>query len=414
MPLPVYNTAMPSNALVSVLHRLVLLRAVTISAYVAAVLFAVLVFKWSLPLLSLGFVCLLLMAYNLLSVLRLRLARKRGYAITAGEVARQLSIDILGHGLWLFFIGGASNPFTALFLLPLVIAAATLPARFVWPLTGLTLLTYSTLLVWYLPLPLSEESMAQAFFLHTLGMWLAFVAAALIVAGLVTRIGQQLRSQERALAEAREAGLRHQQVLGLGLQAAGAAHRLGTPLATMTVLVDELSDEHSENPSLRADLDLLRQQLQACRAELGRLRAGCEQPLPQTVDTALLGLLEDWRVVRPAAQTEVAVLGAQPPVMAWSFDLRQALLNLLDNAADASTAWQRVSLDWTEHQLRIRIEDRGPGFDGVVIEPRRGGLGMGIALAVSAVERCGGKVVWQKRAEGGTAVDVSLPLAEAA
>lgn len=400
---------MPPNALVSVLHRLVLLRALTITAYVAAILFAVFVFEWGLPLLSLGLVCLLLMAYNLFSLLRLRLARRHGYAITAGEVARQLAMDILGHGLWLFFIGGASNPFTALFLLPLVIAAATLPARFVWPLTALTLATYSALLVWYLPLPLSEESLAQAFFLHTLGMWLAFVAAALIVAGLVTRIGQQLRSQERALAESREAGLRQQQVLGLALQAAGAAHRLGTPLATMTVLVDELRAERQDDAQLAADLELLQQQLQACRTELGRLRADGEQPAAQPADLALLALMDDWRVVRPAARTEVQILGNEPPTVVWPFALRQALLNLLDNAADASPDWQRIALDWSAAQLKITISDRGPGFDGKVPQGTGEGLGMGVALAVSAIERCGGSVRWQTPAEGGTAVEVCLP-----
>ncbi|WP_374537834.1 ATP-binding protein [Chitinimonas taiwanensis] len=400
---------MPPNALVSILHRLVLLRALTITAYVAAILFAVFVFEWGLPLLSLGLVCLLLMAYNLFSLLRLRLARRHGYAITAGEIARQLAMDILGHGLWLFFIGGASNPFTALFLLPLVIAAATLPARFVWPLTALTLATYSALLVWYLPLPLSEESLAQAFFLHTLGMWLAFVAAALIVAGLVTRIGQQLRSQERALAESREAGLRQQQVLGLALQAAGAAHRLGTPLATMTVLVDELRAERQDDAQLAADLELLQQQLQACRTELGRLRADGEQPAPQPADLALLALMDDWRVVRPAARTEVQILGTAPPTVVWPFALRQALLNLLDNAADASPDWQRIALDWSAAQLKITISDRGPGFDGKVSVGAGEGLGMGVALAVSAIERCGGRVRWQTPAEGGTAVEICLP-----
>lgn len=400
---------MPPNALVSILHRLVLLRALTITAYVAAILFAVFVFEWGLPLLSLGLVCLLLMAYNLFSLLRLRLARRHGYAITAGEIARQLAMDILGHGLWLFFIGGASNPFTALFLLPLVIAAATLPARFVWPLTALTLATYSALLVWYLPLPLSEESLAQAFFLHTLGMWLAFVAAALIVAGLVTRIGQQLRSQERALAESREAGLRQQQVLGLALQAAGAAHRLGTPLATMTVLVDELRAERQDDAQLAADLELLQLQLQACRTELGRLRADGEQPAPQPADLALLALMDDWRVVRPAARTEVQILGTAPPTVVWPFALRQALLNLLDNAADASPDWQRIALDWSAAQLKITVSDRGPGFDGKVPLGAGEGLGMGVALAVSAIERCGGRVRWQTPVEGGTAVEICLP-----
>ncbi|HEY9104462.1 ATP-binding protein [Chitinimonas sp.] len=394
------------TARLAILERLLQLRLLTVGAYVVATLCALFVFHWPVPWFTLGFICLLLLAYNGLSLLRLRLGQ-RGVQIPPAEIARQLAVDIIGHALWLFFLGGATNPFTALFLLPLIIAAASLPGRFVWPLTTLTLVCYTVLLAWYQPLPISEASLAQAFFLHTLGMWLAFVAAALIVAVLVAHIGLQLRSSERALAAAREGGLRQQQVVGLAIQAAGAAHRLGTPLSTLTLLVDELLAERAGDAALTADLRLMQQQLQACRAELGRLRADPDTPPPQPADAAMLTVLDDWRLVRPQARVEYAVLGeGTPPQLVLPFALRQALMNLLDNAADASPDWQRLVLDWQGSLVRVRIEDAGPGFDGQVLETQ--GLGMGVTLAVSALERAGGQLNWLKRAAGGTCAEVRL------
>ncbi|GAB3262536.1 ActS/PrrB/RegB family redox-sensitive histidine kinase [Chitinimonas naiadis] len=397
---------MPPSALLLTLHRLIQLRALTVAAYVLATLCALFVFDWPVPWFTLGFLCLLLMAYNGLSLWRLRLARD-GVVLPAAEIARQLAVDIIGHALWLFFLGGATNPFTALFLLPLTIAAATLPGRFVWPLTALTLACYSLLLVWYQPLPISERGLTQAFFLHTLGMWLAFVAAALIVAGLVAHIGRHLRANERALADAREAGLRQQQVMGLAIQAAGAAHRLGTPLATLTLLVDELIAERSSDEALVTDLRLMQQQLGACRAELGRLRANPAVPAPQAADVAMQAVLDDWRLVRPQARAEYVVQGAGvPPMLSLPFALRQALLNLLDNAADASPDWQRLTLDWSNGLVHLRLEDAGAGFDGKVQQTQ--GLGMGVTLAISALERAGGELHWLPRPQGGTCAHILL------
>ncbi|WP_269531441.1 ATP-binding protein [Chitinimonas sp. BJYL2] len=400
------------TALTTTLHRLVLLRGLTITAYALAMALAGWVLDWALPLVSLAFICLLLLAYNGFTFVRLRLARK-GAAVSEGEIARQLAVDIVGHGMWLFFLGGATNPFTAWFLLPLTIAAASLSARFVWLLTLLTVLTYSTLLIWYQPLPIPDAVIGQAFFFHTLGMWIAFVAAAIIVASLVARIGRQLRDNERALMAAREAGMRQQQVMGLAIQAAGAAHRLGTPLATMTVLVDELRASRADDADLQADLTVLAQQLAACRTELQRLRDDNEHPEPRHADAAILAVLDDWRVVRPDARMEYRVLGTDtPPRVILSFGLRQALLNLFDNAADASPEWQCLTLDWSASRLRLILEDAGPGFDGSVgepAEPSAEGLGVGVALSVSAIERAGGQLSWLRRDGGGTRVQIELP-----
>ncbi|GLR12621.1 two-component sensor histidine kinase [Chitinimonas prasina] len=401
---------MPHTALLAILRRIVLLRGLTLCAYASAMLLAVLLFRWQLPLLSLGFICLLLLAYNGFSLWRLRLAQG-GVAVSEGEIGRQLAMDICGHSLWLFFLGGATNPFTAWFLLPLTIAAASLPGRLVWPLTALTIACYSLLLLWYQPLPLNESDLAQAFFLHTTGMWVAFVAAALIVAGLVARIGQQLRANEQALAAAREAALRQQQVLGLAIQAAGAAHRLGTPLATLTLLTDELLAEQAGQGQLADDLRLMQRQLQACRSELQRLRAEADASAPQPADSAVAMLLEDWQVVRPKARLDYQLLGlGEPPRLMLDFALRQALLNLLDNAADASPDWQGVMLDWSAHGVQLDIADAGPGFDGKPVGDTVAGLGMGLALAISALERVGARLDWLARPQGGTCVRVVFPL----
>ncbi|MFC4160354.1 ATP-binding protein [Chitinimonas lacunae] len=391
------------------LVRVLWLRWITLSLHLGAAVLAIWGFGLVLPWPGLLLNAVALAVYGLATLVRLRLAPR--FPVPAAEVGRQLAVDLVGHAVWLYFLGGATNPLTAWFLLPLAIAAASLPSRQVWLLTGLTVVAYSLLLTFYLPLPIPDAALAQAFYLHTLGMWLAFVGAALILAGLVARIGRQLREREAELAGAREAALRDQQLFGIALQAAGAAHRLGTPLATLTLLVDELRHEHAAQPTLKADLDLMAEQLAACRGELARLRADGDVPVPRPADQAVRELLDDWRLVRLQVQAELSLPPGAAPAVAWGFALRQALLNLLDNAADASPDWQGLQLDWAADRIVLAVEDAGPGFDGRVVE--RQGLGVGVALAVSAIERAGGRVAWLARPGGGTRVEVELPSREA-
>lgn len=387
------------------LKRVLWLRWITLTLYAATTLLAIWGFELRLPWPALLLTGTALGVYGVATLGRLRLAPRLN--VPAAEVARQLAVDLLGHAIWLYFLGGATNPLTAWFLLPLAVAAASLPSRQVWLLTALTVFAYSLLLPFYLPLPIPESALGQAFYLHTVGMWLTFVGTALILAGLVARIGRQLREREAELACARETALRDQQLFGLALQAGGAAHRLGTPLATLTLLVDELRHDPGDPAQLKADLDLMAEQLAACRAELARLRADGDAQAPRPADQAVSELLEDWRLVRPRACAELNLPEGEAPAVAWGFGLRQALLNLLDNAADASPDWQALRLDWNAAAVRLAVEDAGPGFDGRVVESQ--GLGVGVALAVSAIERAGGRVAWLTRAGGGTRVEIELP-----
>ncbi|MDK2125960.1 sensor histidine kinase [Parachitinimonas caeni] len=410
----------PSSPNTENLRRLVLVRAATITLQCVLVGFAVVVLKFTLPIAPLLLVSCLLMMFNGFTVLRLRHAR-HGWTVPNGEIALQLAVDITAHATWLFFLGGGTNPMVSWFLVPLAVAAAMLPSRLTWLLTLYTLTIYGLLLFYYMPVSGPVGAPERAFQFHTVGMWLSFVVAALIVAGLVARIGAQLRKRDRELALAREDDLRNEQLMGVAILAAGVAHRLATPLNTMTLLVEEMQSEVGEAGPLSQDLNLLHKQLAGCKQILGLLRAQADSPKPCPVTQAIPALLDDWQLLRPNARPILRVLGIDAaPMCVWDFSLRQAMLNLLDNAADAAEGQSvEIEVDWRGDRLILAILDRGPGFDGRAARHADGafmtskaklGMGVGIHLANASIEKAKGSLRWLQRAGGGTRTEIVLPL----
>ncbi len=152
------------------------------------------------------------------------------------EYALQLACDLFIHSALLYFSGGSTNPFVSYYLVPLTIAAVTLPWRYSVVLSGIALTLYtSALLAQFYPLqtfPIAREN------LQVYGMWLSFALSAAVITFFAARMAEELRRQEELRAIRREEGLRDQQLLAVATQAAGAAHELGTPLATMSVLLE--------------------------------------------------------------------------------------------------------------------------------------------------------------------------------
>ena len=170
----------------------------------------------------------------------------------------------------------------------------------------------------------------------------------------------------------RNRALRHEQILAMGTLAAGAAHQLGTPLATMAVVLHEAELAHGDQPELGEDLRLLRQQvderkkiLSQTLASAGQARDAASKEL--SLDAYLERLLEDWRLIRPRVAINAWLAGPRPaPQIATDRTLEQALLNLLDNAADASPDGIELHADWNDSMLRIDILDWGPGIDDAI------------------------------------------------
>jgi len=421
---------------VSALERLLTLRWVTLATQISLIALISVGWKMPLPLAPMLAGIAFLFLINLATAWRLRHVG----TVSDQELFAQLCFDVGTLAWLLYFAGGSSNPFASLLLLPMTIAAVVLPRRFGWYLAGLSLAAYSLLLFFNQPLPPPEGSLktldqllaetcgvggahagqGDGFALHIAGMWLNYILSSLIIIVFLSRQAMALRQQERLLQQTREKSLRQEKVLALGLQAAGAAHKLGTPLSTMAVLVSELEQDLPPGEN-RDQLRLLRQQLQRCKGILADMVAAGETRPPLGADQWVRGLMNEWRLLRPEVRLQALEIGNDepPPLIAADRSLDQALQNLLDNGANASPESLRLQLDWDRNQLEIRILDAGRGIDSHLasllgrdfIRQEKGeGLGIGFFLTNATIEHLGGTVEISKRQPRGSCIRICLPL----
>ncbi len=341
--------------------------------------------------------------------------------VPAGELFGQLCVDLTALAVLLYLSGGAANPLISLLLVPVAVAALSLPGRLTAVVTVLAVLAYSLLTRFYLPLAIDD--VARAARLHLAGMWLTFVVSAVMIAWFVARMTESVRQRDLHLAAAREQALRDERVVALGALAAGAAHELGTPLATIAVLVGELERDPSLDADARADLMLVRDQVLLCKGIISGMaqRGGAarmESLQAQDAGDWLRGVLARWQAMRPRASAAIHVAGrGEAPRQAFDPALEQAVANLLNNAADAADDEIRVELDWDAAWLRLTVCDHGPGFAAQVLHrggrealpASHGGAGIGLLLAFSAVERGGGRIVLDNPPVGGARARIELP-----
>ncbi len=297
----------------------------------------------------------------------LRLVRPR--PVTNTELFIQLNVDVLVLSLLLYYAGGSTNPFVSLYLLPLVIAAATLPAAHTWAMAAITTCCYSLLMVYRIPLPHNHQDMDNAFGTHVLGMWLGFVISAVVVAYFVVRMAQAVRSRDALLVQVREEILRNERIVALGTQATGAAHELGTPLSTMAVVIGELQHDSNNPHDLRESLTLLDEQVRACRRILDKILRGAQDSGAtklQTADQFVMEVLDEWQLLRPTAQYQINLTGPAA-ILNVDVTLRAALINLLNNAADASTQTIEISAQQEKSNFILAIRDYGQGLSEEVV-----------------------------------------------
>lgn len=386
-----------------------------------------------LPVLPLGLAIGALGLFSLIAWWRLKHTKQTQQAISQLELLLQLLGDMLALSVLFYFSGGYSNPFIWMFLLPITVAAVALRAAYAWLIASLCIGSYTLLMFFHVPLShlhlhaqLADQDSVQLD-IHLLGMWIGFVVSSVIVAIFIARIGQSLRDHDKTIAAVREQALESERMLALGTLATSAAHELGTPLATMAVVAKELSRDYADQAALLQQLTLMQKQIARCKeilssitrnAGLARAEAGSGLPLNDFIHEAL----QRWRDTRPATELVVhlAELGATP-VVSRDRTLTQALLNLLDNAADQSPA--RISFDaqWTDKLLTLHIRDFGKGLSAETQQKigtpffsskATEGMGLGVYLTQTTLARYDGELSYHNHAEGGVLTTVKLPLAK--
>ncbi len=414
-----------SNSLANISAARQNLRRLTNIRYIALVgqIFALYYFTQIYPLgLPIGTINTLVIGFAIINLLT-QWRSHWSKTISEMEFGAHLLIDISALTVLLYFSGGATNPFISYYLVPISIAAISLPMAMTWAITGLSILAYSALLVYYQPFSQLPSHHGNAGFnLHITGMWINFALSAGLITYFVVRMAAALRLQEAELNTQREEQMQDEQLLAIATLAAGAAHELGTPLNTMKLLIDNLAEEVSD-PEQRQDVATLNQQIARCRKTLQSLVHAAsiieEGSSPTPVATYIEGLLDNWLLIRPDIKPEMNIDSNSPTISACFHPvIQQSLLNLLNNAVEASPEQVEVNIHWDEHCLYLDIRDYGPGISPRQIEKmgkpipsdKPGGLGLGLFLTHSSLNRHGGQVSLLNADGGGLLTSVVLPL----
>ncbi|MGC1547051.1 MAG: ATP-binding protein [Rhodanobacter sp.] len=398
------------------------LRLCAIAGQSVAVVFSALWMRMNIPLLPLLVGIGLLAVFAVFASWRL----SQPWPVREWETIGHITADTLVLGYLLYFTGGAGNPFVTLLLVPIALSAAALSVRAILWVALIAGLAYLLLLRWYVPLPLPlEDGMHGGFSLHVIGMGVNFVITALLLAFFTNRLAHAVRLQEQEMQRVRERALRDEGILAIATQAAGAAHELNTPLSTMRTLLPELRREHATDAVLAEDLTLLENQVERCRGILREMVAFGKAQLSQeperiTVAAFIHGCVERFSLLRPEAELDLQVDDSIVDiVLRIPPGLRHALLNLLNNAVDASALcdsqivqlYVRREAGW----LELIVRDHGPGFTATGAPAvlgqtgKQSGLGIGLALTEATAERLNGELT-TRNTNDGAEMCLRLPL----
>jgi two-component system sensor histidine kinase RegB len=415
------DTAGPAGAL----RLLFWLRMVAIASQLAAIATAYFVLAGPLPLTELGLAIGALALWNALNYGSVHAER----TVQDGEVALHLAVDIAVFTAVLYFTGGPTNPFVSLYLVPISLAATSLPQAHAWLTGALCGAGYAFLWWRSVPLPRVDTRFGSDFDLHLAGMWVNFVIAAVLIVLFVGRMAWLVRQRDRELAAMREQSLRDQQIIELGTLAAGTAHELNTPLSTLAILIEEL-EETAATPEQRRQLAVMQGEIRVINERLNRIAGGVGADRSTgarhvELRVLLTELLEQWADSHPHTDLDVAydMSYDRLPIVAEA-TIEQAIRNVLDNAAHATLAngGERIEvlIRVVGTRLEIAVADQGAGLDPAIrdavglkiVSTKEHGLGIGLLLSRAALQRFGGRLELTTRPAGGVEAHIHLPLEE--
>lgn len=396
------------------LDTLVRLRWLAIVGQSLAVVFVAFGLGFQTPLVETAAVILVAVLLNLALVYGFA-ANHRFSARTSAII---LGLDIIQLSALLFLTGGLQNPFAMLFLAPVMVSAATLPLRNTMLLGLVAYAMASLLAAFHLPLPWQAGTAFVLPEIYVAGVWAAILVSLAFIGVYTWKVAEEARQLSAALAATELVLAREQHLTAIDGLAAAAAHKLGTPLATITVVAKELDLQAEKTHPFKDDIVLLRQEAQRCReiltniTSLGRDEGG---PLGEV----LLGqLIEEMAAPyrNGEIKIEVTLTGADPQArLTRSPGLVYSIGNLIDNAVGFARSKVVVSGRWTASEIVLSLSDDGPGFTPDVLQrlgdpyvtTRRqrlretsgrrhtgGGLGLGLFISKTLLERSGARVFW--------------------
>jgi two-component system, sensor histidine kinase RegB len=402
------------------MRQLIQLRWIAASGQLVTILAVNLWLGVRLPLVPMIALVALLAAVNLLSVLLLPRHR-----ISNVELMLALLLDMGVLTAQLHLSGGATNPFISLYLLQVVLGAILLEMWSVWVLVVAACLCYAWLAAHSVALVYPRQLAAQVGGLYRLGGWISFALTGTLLGLFITRISRNLRARDRYLSDLRQRAAEEDGIVRMGLFASGAAHELGTPLASLSVILSDWRrmPAIAEDPDLASDLEEMQAEVRRCKAIVTDILQSAGEPrgedmVKAEVPAFLDETLTTWGEIHPAVPLDFASDDLDDAGVVVDASLRQAIWNLLDNAAEVSPDGISVRAERHGDELRVAVTDTGPGFTSAQLpmigkpyqSSKGAGHGMGLFLAANVARRLGGRLEARNRPIAGAEVRLVLPL----
>jgi two-component system, sensor histidine kinase RegB len=347
------------------------------------------------------------------------------------HAAALLALNIVELAALLFLTGGLQNPFSFLFLGPVLISATVLPIRLTMGLGLLAIACASALVYFHLPLPWDSDDPLVLPPIYLFGVWLSIVLAIGVTSLYAFQAAEEARKLSDALAATELVLTREQHLTQLDGLAAAAAHELGTPLSTIFLISRELEKTIEGNGQLASDLKTLREQAQRCRDILAKITQLSSSGAPfdlMPLSTLIEEAVAPHRDFGVAIKVRLAVAATREPVGARNPAILYGVGNILENAVDFARTTVEVNAWWNADTVEIVISDDGPGIAPDMLkrigepylsrrrsaeEPQsaRAGLGLGIFIARTLLERTGAKVSFTNRTfpDHGAVVQIVWP-----
>lgn len=404
------------------MQLLIQLRWMAVVGQIVTILVVQLGFDIKLPLDSLLAVIACLAAFNVASVLLWRVHRR----VSNDELFLALLVDVGMLTAMLYFTGGATNPFAFLYLLQVTIGSVLLRPRWSWTMVAITVVCFAGLALFGVPLSMPPDLEKGLASLYIHGMLICFALNAALLVIFVTRIGRNLRERDARLAGLRQRAAEEEHIVRMGLLASGAAHELGTPLATLSVILGDWArlPSFTSDPELLQEVEEMQAQIQRCKAIVSGIllsagEARGESSQETTICTFFDELVDEWRASRPVISFVYDNRFGQDMPMVSDSTLQQMLCNVLDNALEASPHYVSLEVDGDDDTLTLTVKDAGPGFSPAMLaqlgkpyqsSKGRPGRGLGLFLVLNVARMLGGNVVARNRVGGGAVVTITLPL----
>lgn len=370
----------------------------------------------ALPIREMLGILLLQVSFNIASLLRWHKAERLGDA----ELFIAMLVDVSILTAQLYLSGGTQNPFAFLYLLHVIISAVLLDARSAWTMIFITSLCLGGISIYSIPLELPQDKASQAI-LYAQGMIICFALNAGLLTIFITRIMQNLRDDEAQLADLRQRAAEEDHIVRMGLLASGAAHELGTPLATLSVILGDWQHmpQFGSNPEIQQEMHEMQTQLKRCKSIISGilLSAGevrCESSAKTTLNAFLTELVDEWRTSRAVSTFIVENRIEQDIPIAFNTALKQTIWNILDNAFEASPHWVRLEATCDSEVLTLIVSDAGPGFSAAMLtqfgrpyQSSKGspGRGLGLFFVTNVARKLGGSVTAHNRQQDNANVD---------